>query len=68
MKTNEELNALKSEVETINKKLAELTEDELAQVCGGFIPPLPRAVEKHTTAELTGVDVNAGLPDGQIIT
>ena len=35
MKTKEELNAIKEEVETLNKKLAELTEDELAQVSGG---------------------------------
>ena len=35
MKTKEELNALKEEVETLNKKLAELTEEELAQVSGG---------------------------------
>ena len=32
MKTKEELNALKEEVETLNKKLAELTEEELAQI------------------------------------
>ena len=38
MKTKEELNALKEEVETLNKKLAELSEEELAQVCGGFGP------------------------------
>ena len=43
MKTKEELNSLKEEVETLNKKLAELTEDELAQINGGLIPPLPRA-------------------------
>ena len=36
MKTKEELNALKEEVETLNKKLAELTEEELAQVTGGL--------------------------------
>ena len=36
MKTKEELNALKEEVETLNKKLAELTDEELAQVSGGF--------------------------------
>ena len=36
MKTEEELNALKEEVETVNKKLAELSEDELMQVTGGF--------------------------------
>ena len=35
MKTKEELNALKEEVETVNKKLAELTAEELAQVSGG---------------------------------
>ena len=35
MKTKEELNALKEEVETLDKKLAELTEEELAQVSGG---------------------------------
>ncbi len=38
MKTQEELNALKEEVETLNKKLAELTEEELAQVSGGVLP------------------------------
>ena len=36
MKTVEELNALKDEVETMYAKLAELTEEELAQVAGGF--------------------------------
>ena len=35
MKTAEELNALKEEVENLNKKLAELTEEELGQVSGG---------------------------------
>ena len=35
MKTKEELNALKEEVETLNKKLHELTEEELTQVNGG---------------------------------
>ena len=39
MKTAEELNALKNEVETLNKKLAELSEEELAQVSGGEIVP-----------------------------
>ena len=34
-KTKEELNALKEEVETVSKKLHELTEEELAQVSGG---------------------------------
>ena len=35
MKTKEELNTLKEDVETLNKKLAELTEEELTQVSGG---------------------------------
>ena len=37
-KTQEELNALKEEVEALNKKLHELTEEELAQVTGGVDP------------------------------
>ena len=36
MKTKEELNALKEEVETLNRKLHELTDEELAQVSGGY--------------------------------
>ena len=36
-KTNEELDALKEEVEAVNEKLAELTEEELAQVNGGVV-------------------------------
>ena len=40
MKTQEELNALKEEVETLNKKLAELTDEELASLSGGVgVPP-----------------------------
>ena len=40
MKTKEELNALKEEVEALNAKLAELSEDELKQVTGGFVPDI----------------------------
>ena len=35
MKTKEELNALKEEVETVSRKLHELTDEELEQVTGG---------------------------------
>ena len=35
MKTKEELNILKEEIETVSKKRRELTEEELAQVSGG---------------------------------
>ena len=37
-KTKEELEELKKEVETLNEKLNELTDEELAQVSGGLIP------------------------------
>lgn len=36
MKTKEELNALKNELEALNGKLKELTDDELKEVCGGL--------------------------------
>ncbi len=39
MKIQEELNVLKEEVDTLNKKLSELTEDELNQVAGGGVRP-----------------------------
>ena len=35
MKTKEELNALKQEVEAMNSRLRDLTDEELAQVAGG---------------------------------
>ena len=38
-KSKEELNKLKEEVEAVNEKLQELTEEELAQVCGGNYRP-----------------------------
>ena len=37
MKSKEELNAQKKEVEAVNEKLAELTEEEIAQVSGGVV-------------------------------
>ena len=35
MKNKEELDTIRKEVETLGKKLAELSEEELAQVSGG---------------------------------
>lgn len=35
MKTKEERNAIKEEMETVNSKLRELTDEELKQVAGG---------------------------------
>ena len=36
MKSKEELNKIKKEVEAVNEKLAELTPEEIAQVTGGM--------------------------------
>ena len=41
MKTKEEINSLKAEVETLNKKLSELTDEELKQVAGGAPKLIP---------------------------
>ena len=49
MKTKEELNALKQEVETLNKKLAELTDEELVQVYAGYMPEPIMPPEKPAT-------------------
>ena len=35
MKSKEELNTLKKEVETVSRKLYELTEEEIEQITGG---------------------------------
>ena len=43
MKTKEELNTLKEEVETVNEKLHELTPEELEQVTGGWIAAIAGA-------------------------
>ena len=39
-KTKKELNALKKEVEAVNEKLHELTEEDLEQVTGGEAPSI----------------------------
>ena len=39
MKTKEKLNALKEEVETMDIKLSELSEEDLSQVSGGVLTP-----------------------------
>ena len=38
MKSKEELNAIKEEVEAVSAKLHELSEDEFEQVTGGIAP------------------------------
>ena len=55
MKTNEELNQLKEEIESVNEKLQELTEEEFAQVSGGR----PRVIELPCEDPLWGVSAHA---------
>lgn len=47
MKTKDELNALKNEIEALNKKLADLTDEELAIVTGGYDMPKINEDEKY---------------------
>ena len=65
MKTAEELTALKEEVETLNRKLAQLTEDELAQVCGGIGRLVPRDVASRHAKERCDMVFGAS-PDFEI--
>ena len=58
MKTQEELNAIKEEIETLNKKLAELTEEELAQVTGGMTAPFGASTGKGTNPYSTYFDID----------
>ena len=57
MKTKEELNALKEEVETLNQKLAELTEEELAQVSGGDAPSILTKLDLEPNASEYGFEL-----------
>ncbi len=50
-KTKEELNALKEEVEKLNKKLRELTEDEMRMVIGGL--DIITSFDDPTTTSIT---------------
>ena len=59
MKTNEELNALKEEVETVSKKLHELNEEELSQVSGGF----ENLIKLITGLVATPIGVTVTIPD-----
>ena len=57
MKTPEELNALKEELEALNRKLAELSKEELEQVAGGcpgaFGSPILTPPWERRSAELS---------------
>ena len=53
MKSKEELNALKEEVENVNRKLHELSEEELEQVNGGSLVPRDVLVFETAVSETT---------------
>lgn len=56
MKTKEELNALKKEVETVNTKFDKLTDEDLVQVSGG---------DRHEeTTDMHCYNPNCPNPDG----
>ena len=50
MKTKEELNALREEVEAVSRKLHELTEEELAEVVGGRCFIVSNGMKRENTA------------------
>ena len=61
MKTKEELNAIKLEVEALNAKLGELTDDEMEQVIGGIDES--RMLGRHSIREpLSGTIVMDATP------
>ncbi|MDO4809807.1 MAG: hypothetical protein Q4A04_07575 [Eubacteriales bacterium] len=56
-KSKEELNAIKEEVEAVNEKLAELTEEEIAQVNGGVTHSIRAGfANNHVARELENMD------------
>ena len=56
-KTAEELNIIKEEVETVNKKLVELNDEELKQVTGGVMPVIHASVIRNLLG--SGVEYNS---------
>ena len=59
MKTKEELNALKKEAEALNKKLHELTDEELEQVSGGGVDTRMECSACGRTRKWRGMYLNA---------
>ena len=66
MKTKEELNSLKEEVEALNKKLAEPNEEELVQVSGGIYPtwiPVDESCPEHNRGKTCPMSIMKGKYD-----
>lgn len=64
MKSKEELNAIKKEIEELNQKLAELTEEELTQVTGGSYADQFGSGKTAYWDSASGIEYNWGSPDG----
>lgn len=64
MKTKQELDALKEEIEKLNQKLAELTEEELQQVAGGVMKRYPST--NPTSCPAVGTIVYVHSSEGQL--
>ena len=60
-KSKEELDKLKEEVETVNKKLSELTDEELEQVTGGQV------IVAKVAAMLAGAVMQGVALDGTVM-
>ena len=63
MKTKEELNAIKEDVETLNKKLKELTDEELKQVTGGITEQELIEIAKKAQIDISKNDKNKLIED-----
>lgn len=61
MKTQEELNILRNEIETLGNKLAELSDDELKEVFGGTDRPF-LSNRHNTRSPLTNSPKTRSLP------
>ncbi len=58
MKTKEELEEIRKEVENLNKKLNELTEEELKEVTGGFTYTFPDGTTTEINADFAEYGFN----------
>ena len=59
MKTKEELDVLKKEVEALRRKLSELSEDELEQVVGGIVSRVHDPGDMHVIVLSDGESCNS---------
>ena len=67
MKSKEELNELKEEVETVSKRLIELAEEELEQVNGGMSTGATVQVKGEDIAKLNTTEALQGKVGGVVV-